>query len=70
MNIKKIKKYSVTLFDTKESENGYQTDRYQIAWRPNETTSHALLCENPNHIRLIPTILREAGYIESSKTVF
>lgn len=64
------KKYSVTLFDTKKSKLGYRVQRYQIAWRPNSRTSHALLCENPNHIKLIPEILKEAGYVKSNKAVF
>jgi len=64
-----VKKYSVTLFDVKE-RNGFKVERVQIAWRPDWQTSHALLFENPNHINLIPQILREAGYIEEKKSVF
>jgi len=57
------KKYSVTRFDTK-------TRRVQIAWCPDQRTSHALLFENPNHINLIPRILEEAGYELSKNSVF
>jgi len=64
-----VKKYSVTLFDVKE-RNGFKVERVQIAWRPDWQTSHALLCENPNHINLIPQILREAGYLEQKESVF
>jgi len=64
-----MKKYSVTVFDTK-NRNDYQVTRYQIAWRPDWQTSHALLFENPNHINLIPLILEEAGYERSEESVF
>ena len=64
-----LKKYSVTLFDVKE-RNGFKVERVQIAWRPDEKTAHALLFENPNHINLIPQILREAGYQEQKESVF
>jgi hypothetical protein len=64
-----IKKYSVTLFDVKHRD-GFKTERVQIAWRPDWKTSHALICENPNHIHLIPQILREAGYNEEKASVF
>tara|TARA_B100000287_G_C20377563_1_gene680192 strand:+ start:348 stop:623 length:276 start_codon:yes stop_codon:yes gene_type:complete len=71
MEIKKKnnKKYSVTLFDTKE-RNGLKVERVQIAWRPDWETSHALLFENPNHINLIPQLLEEAGYIKQKHSVF
>ena len=64
-----MKKYRVTLFDVKV-RNGFKVERVQIAWRPDWQTSHALLFENPNHINLIPRILREAGYTEEKKSVF
>jgi len=66
---KAIKKYSVTLFDVNHRD-GFKTERVQIAWRPDWKTAHALICENPNHIHLIPQILQEAGYTEEKKAVF
>tara|TARA_R110000751_G_scaffold303143_1_gene417599 strand:- start:94 stop:306 length:213 start_codon:yes stop_codon:yes gene_type:complete len=66
---KMSKKYSVTLFDVKERD-GFKTERTQIAWRPDEQTSHALLFENPNHINLIPQLLEEAGYVKQKRSVF
>ena len=59
----------MTLFDRK-NRNGHEIERVQIAWRPDEQTSHALLFENPNHINLIPLILEEAGYELSEDSVF
>ena len=63
------KKYSVTHFDTK-TRGSFEIERMQIAWQPDEQTSHALLFENPNHINLIPLILEEAGYELSEDSVF
>ena len=68
-----MKKYSVTHFDTKIQTNGkgiFEIERIQIAWQPDQQTSHALLFENPNHINLIPLILEEAGYELSEDSVF
>jgi len=70
-----MKKYSVTHFDTKARRvDGIflspEIERVQIAWQPDEQTSHALLFENPNHINLIPLILEEAGYKLSEDSVF
>jgi len=64
-----MKRYSITHFDTK-TRGGFQIKRMQIAWQPDEQTSHALLFENPNHINLIPLILEEAGYKLSEDSVF
>jgi hypothetical protein len=60
-----MKRYSVTHFDNHKGK-----ERTQIAWRPDQQTSHALLFENPNHINLIPLILEEAGYKLSEDSVF
>jgi|TARA_B100000959_G_C14886119_1_gene584680 hypothetical protein len=64
-----MKRYSVTHFDTK-TKGDYEIERVQIAWQPDQQTSHALLFENPNHINLIPLILEEAGYKLSEDSVF
>jgi hypothetical protein len=75
-----MKKYSVTHFDMKargsfalgdkQFQGPIEIERVQIAWQPDEQTSHALLFENPNHINLIPLILEEAGYELSEDSVF
>ena len=72
-----MKRYSVTHFDTKiqsfalgERAGPFEIERVQIAWQPDQQTSHALLFENPNHINLIPLILEEAGYELSEDSVF
>ena len=64
-----MKKYSVTHFDMK-ARGSFEIERVQIAWQPDQQTSHALLFENPNHINLIPLILEEAGYDLSEDSVF
>ena len=64
-----MKKYSVTHFDTK-ARGSFEIERVQIARQPDQQTSHALLFENPNHINLIPLILKEAGYKLSEDSVF
>ena len=64
-----MKRYSVTHFDTK-ARGSFEIERVQIAWQPDQQTSHALLFENPNHINLIPRLLEEAGYAKQKKSVF
>ena len=69
-----MKRYSVTHFDkiwsSSKARGDYEIERVQIAWQPDQQTSHALLFENPNHINLIPLILEEAGYELSEDSVF
>ena len=64
-----MKRYSVTHFDMK-ARGSFEIERVQIAWHPDQQTSHALLFENPYHINLIPLILEEAGYELSEDSVF